>query len=110
MEETFVDQHAGDWRRRGIGEQSRCDETILKHSGHHFVVATKSPRNRIQLSMLDRPTKETIMTAAIAKAFSSVIPTVSTDADSLKTIGLFCAAGLLVSLLMASYGLDFGAF
>lgn len=50
------------------------------------------------------------MAAAIAKAFSSVIPTVSTDADSLKTIGLFCAAGLLVSLLVASYGLDFGVF
>lgn len=48
--------------------------------------------------------------AAIAKAFSSVTPVISADLDSLKTITLFCGAVLLVSLLMATYGLDFGVF
>ena len=41
--------------------------------------------------------------AAIAKAFSSITPV---TLDSLKTFALFCAAGLFVSLLFASYGLD----
>jgi hypothetical protein len=50
------------------------------------------------------------MAAAIAKALSSVFPaqTVSTDVDNVKTVALFCAVGLFVSLLMATYGLDFG--
>jgi hypothetical protein len=55
-----------------------------------------------------RTTKETVM-AAIAKAFSSITPVFSADFDSLKTIALFCAAGLFVSLLFASYGLDLSA-
>lgn len=29
-----------------------------------------------------------------------------TDFDALKTVGIFCAAGLFVSLLFATYGLD----
>ena len=48
---------------------------------------------------------------AIAKTFfSSVTPVFSADLDSLKTVALFCGVGLLVSLLMVSYGVDFGAF
>lgn len=43
---------------------------------------------------------------AIAKAFSHVIPAISPDIDILKTVALFCGAGLFVSFLMASYGLD----
>jgi hypothetical protein len=50
------------------------------------------------------------MAAAIAKALSSVMPTISTDVDGLKTVALFCGVGLLVSLVMASYGLDYGVF
>jgi hypothetical protein len=50
------------------------------------------------------------MAATIAKAISSVIPSISTDVDGLKTVGLFCLVGLLVSLVAASYGVDFGAF
>jgi hypothetical protein len=46
---------------------------------------------------------------AIAKAFSNVMPTISTDVDILKTVALFCGAGLFVSLLVASYGLDLSA-
>jgi hypothetical protein len=48
--------------------------------------------------------------AAIAKAFSTFTPVISADLDSLKTVALFSAAGLLVSLLlMATYGLDLSA-
>jgi hypothetical protein len=46
---------------------------------------------------------------AIAKAISNVIPAISPDVDILKTIALFCGAGLFISLLMASYGLDLSA-
>jgi hypothetical protein len=31
------------------------------------------------------------------------------DVETLKTIGVFCGAGLVVSLLFASYGLDLSA-
>jgi hypothetical protein len=58
--------------------------------------------------VVDQP-KEIAM-AAIAKAFSSVTPVISADLDSLKTIALFCGSVLLVSVLMATYGLDFGVF
>lgn len=33
-------------------------------------------------------------------------PTFGTDANIIKQLALFCAAGLLVSLLLMSYGLD----
>ena len=43
---------------------------------------------------------------AIARAFSSAIPAISSDVDNLKVVALFCGAGLLVSLLLLSSGLD----
>jgi hypothetical protein len=46
---------------------------------------------------------------AIAKAISNAIPAISPDLDILKTVALFCGAGLFVSLLMARYGLDLSA-
>jgi len=52
--------------------------------------------------------REIAMTA-IARAISSVIPEISYDSDNLKTIALFCAAGLFVSLLVVSYGVDLSA-
>ncbi len=48
--------------------------------------------------------------AAIAKAFSSFTPAFSADFDDLKMVVLFSAAGLLVSLLAVTYGLDYGVF
>jgi len=48
--------------------------------------------------------------AAIAKAFSRITPVISASQDNLKTVALFSATGLLVTLLMAIYGLDFGVF
>jgi hypothetical protein len=48
--------------------------------------------------------------AAIAKAISSLTPVISADFDSLKTVVLFSAAGLLLCLLAATYGLDYGVF
>lgn len=45
---------------------------------------------------------------AIAKPFSSAIPSISSDVDNLKVAALFSGAGLLVSLLLLSTGLDLG--
>lgn len=47
--------------------------------------------------------------AAIAPALSRVFPTTSIEADPLRNIAIFCGAGLLVSLCVASYGLDLSA-
>ncbi len=43
--------------------------------------------------------------AAIAKALSRISGT-SVDAETLKTIIIFCAIGLTVSLMFMAYGLD----
>jgi hypothetical protein len=56
-----------------------------------------------------RPTNQEIAMSAIAKALSNAMPAISTDVDILKTVALFCGAGLFVSLLVASYGLDMSA-
>jgi hypothetical protein len=34
------------------------------------------------------------------------LPASQVDIETLKTIGMFCGVGLLVSLMLASYGLD----
>jgi hypothetical protein len=46
---------------------------------------------------------------AIAKVFSITVPATSSDFDSLRTVAVFCGVGLVVSLLLASYGLDLSA-
>jgi hypothetical protein len=46
---------------------------------------------------------------AIAKAFVNSIPAISPDVDILNTVAMFCGAGLLVSMIFASYGLDLSA-
>jgi hypothetical protein len=43
---------------------------------------------------------------AIIKAMSLAFPASSAEAEILKTVALFCGIGLLISLCMASYGLD----
>jgi hypothetical protein len=43
--------------------------------------------------------------AAIARALSRASGT-NVDADTLKTLLMFCGVGLTVSLIAASYGLD----
>jgi hypothetical protein len=47
--------------------------------------------------------------AAIAKAIARAFPTTASESDILKQIALLCCAGLLVSLMMLTYGLDIGA-
>jgi hypothetical protein len=47
--------------------------------------------------------------AALARVLSRAFPTTITVPDGLKELALFGAAGLLVSLLLASYGLDLSA-
>jgi hypothetical protein len=46
---------------------------------------------------------------SIAKALSNTMPAISVDVDALKTVALFCAAGLFISLLVASCGVDISA-
>jgi hypothetical protein len=43
--------------------------------------------------------------AAIARALSHVTGT-DVDVEIVKTIAMFCGVGLMVSLLLAGYGLD----
>jgi hypothetical protein len=44
--------------------------------------------------------------ATIARLFSREVPETDAEFDALKTVALFCAAGLFVSVLLATYGLD----
>ena len=46
--------------------------------------------------------------AAIARVLSRATGT-EIDVETLKTIALFCGVGLVVSLLLAIYGLDISA-
>jgi hypothetical protein len=45
---------------------------------------------------------------AVAKVLSHTLSGTRTDAGPLKTIITLCGAGLVVSLLLAAYGLDLG--
>jgi hypothetical protein len=45
------------------------------------------------------------MAAAIARALSRISGT-EVEVETLKTIAILCGVGLLVSLVVASYGLD----
>jgi hypothetical protein len=47
--------------------------------------------------------------AAIARALSYTFSDTKVDTEILKIIAMFCAVGLTVSLLAASYGLDLSA-
>jgi ribose/xylose/arabinose/galactoside ABC-type transport system permease subunit len=44
--------------------------------------------------------------ATIARLLARRVPATQAEADILKQIALFCCAGLLVSLLMMTYGVD----
>ena len=43
---------------------------------------------------------------AIARVLSRAFPATQGDIETLKTIAMFCGAGLVVSLLLATYGVD----
>jgi ribose/xylose/arabinose/galactoside ABC-type transport system permease subunit len=44
--------------------------------------------------------------AVIAKILARRVPATDAEADILKQVALFCCAGLLVSILMMTYGVD----
>jgi hypothetical protein len=46
---------------------------------------------------------------AIARALSRALPATQTNVEALKTITVFCGVGLLVSLLLATAGIDITA-
>ncbi len=43
---------------------------------------------------------------AIARVLSRAFPGVEIEVETLKTIVMFCGVGLVVALMLASYGLD----
>jgi hypothetical protein len=47
--------------------------------------------------------------AAIARVIARAFPAKSAEAEIVKQIALFCCAGLLISLLLMTYGLDISA-
>jgi hypothetical protein len=47
--------------------------------------------------------------AAIVRAITHALSDTNIDIEILKTIAMFCAVGLTVSLLLATYGLDLSA-
>jgi hypothetical protein len=47
--------------------------------------------------------------AAIARVLSRAFPATNIEVQTLKTIALFCGVGLVVSLLLATMGLDMSA-
>jgi hypothetical protein len=46
---------------------------------------------------------------AIIRALSRAFPATSPESETLKLLALFCGAGLLVSLILMTYGLDLSA-
>jgi hypothetical protein len=44
--------------------------------------------------------------AAIARALGRAFPGVQVNVETLKTLAMFCGVGLLVSLVLATWGLD----
>jgi hypothetical protein len=46
---------------------------------------------------------------AIARVLFRAFPAAGFDVETLKTIAMFCGVGLLVSLMVATYGLDLSA-
>jgi hypothetical protein len=47
--------------------------------------------------------------AAFARALARAFPETRIEVETLKTIAMFCGVGLLVLLLLATYGLDLSA-
>jgi hypothetical protein len=47
--------------------------------------------------------------AAITRAFTRAFPANSVEIVILKQLAIFCGAGLLISVLMMTYGLDLSA-
>src|ERR1700676_2679814 len=47
--------------------------------------------------------------AAIARALARAFPETRIEVETLKTIAMFCGVGLVVLLLLATYGLDLSA-
>jgi hypothetical protein len=47
--------------------------------------------------------------AALAKVLLRAFPKSQIDVETLKTIAMFCGVGLVVALLLATYGLDMSA-
>ncbi len=47
--------------------------------------------------------------AAIARVIARAFPAASSESEIVKQIALLCCAGLLISVIMLTYGLDLSA-
>jgi hypothetical protein len=75
--------------------------------GHAVPRAHSGSRQARSLSRSDlkRGSSMTAIVHALSRAFHSA-KDIAKDIDCLKQIALFCGAGLLVSLLLLTYGVD----
>jgi len=113
-------------QRRRTKPFSLIDETGLKHryaqmrqvkNGVQSCGTSSSTSSTTSLAGNSSPTWrytniggfEGLQMAAIARALSRTFPNTRVDIEVLRTIAMFCAVGLTVSLLAASYGLDLSA-
>ena len=72
-----------------------CFTSAARNEGYISDTA-RFPGSRIWRSLM----------AAIVRVFARALPKESIEIEILKQLALFCGAGLLVSLLMMTYGLD----
>jgi hypothetical protein len=97
----------GGWFRRLVGSARHPGETILKP----FLPAREDSVKRllatVQLASVEVEIWRSPMTALV-QALSRV-SRAEIQLDPLTAIALFCGAGLLVSLICMSYGLDLSA-
>jgi hypothetical protein len=56
-----------------------------------------------------KPDEEVAMNAIVANVLMGQVPKTQSDVGPLWMIALLCGGGLLISLCMASFGLDLGA-
>jgi hypothetical protein len=111
-----------DFHRAGcfVGQRRR-DETILKHCRHHSLRTRNNPDTESAhlcgLSDIGDEQMQNENNQAKVMEFAEIwhaaqlrrMDDIASDISILKTVGVFCGVGLLVSLVLASYGWDLGS-
>ena len=92
----------------GEGAQGANRLIPLASSVTWFTCASRGPRYQCQTVLILEAESWRLQVTAIAKVFSRVSGT-HVDAENFKTIVIFCGVGLVVSLLLATNGLDMSA-
>jgi hypothetical protein len=69
------------------------------------ITSVQQHRDKSRIVLVSPNMKQEVATTAIAQALSRALQSAG-ESDILKQIVLFCGAGLLVSLVCLTYGLD----